>query len=417
MGLWIVVKITDAGARYLEEDGTISISKTGHVWLTLVNDQTGEEFNFGFHPSIEGERKTDPGLVRVDDYRYIDIGYQRRLAISADQFNSIYNICQTARSQNTFGAYVGGWNACPDFAFKVLWQAGVGTNSLSVDGLSTIFKTPQRAALWPAANVPLLRGMANYNDKFVAPALSGSGLDARDTNNRIKVISNVLQDSTNTQSSISSNLSASIVVPGSPEAFYIETTDGGRNVTRTEVGPDKVEIAAKTLKPGETLVCIAGTGTTYWGIQQATGIPTTTLQTMNNTVPEKIQIGQRLVVAKSSTDPDSLTPNNSILDDLSQATFDQKWQYNFQTILGPANPAFIDATMNGQDIAYNYTLDYNPNGVLWRVNASGIPHPDDFDRYYEQQRIIESTTNRTIAEMYNGSDLSVSGRQGDNQDL
>jgi hypothetical protein len=87
--------------------------------------------------------------------------------------------------------------------------------------------------------------------------------------------------------------------------------------------------------------------------------------------------------------------------------FTKGWQYNFRTILGPTNPAFIDATLNEQDIKYNYRFDYNPNGVLWRVNAAGIPHPDDLDQYFEQQRVIESATNRTISEMQAGSDLPV----------
>jgi hypothetical protein len=87
--------------------------------------------------------------------------------------------------------------------------------------------------------------------------------------------------------------------------------------------------------------------------------------------------------------------------------FTTGWQYNFQTILGPTNPAFIDATLNEQDIEYNYRLEHNPNDVLWRVSAAGIPHPDDLDQYFEQQRVIESATNRTITEMQAGSDLPV----------
>ena len=91
----------------------------------------------------------------------------------------------------------------------------------------------------------------------------------------------------------------------------------------------------------------------------------------------------------------------------SATDFTKGWQYNFQIILGPTNPAFIDATLNEQDIKYNYSLEYNPNDVLWRVSAAGIPHPDDLDQYFEQQRVIESATNRTITEMQAGSDLPV----------
>ncbi|HEY3423569.1 MAG TPA: hypothetical protein VGL27_02140 [Negativicutes bacterium] len=73
-----------------------------------------------------------------------------------------------------------------------------------------------------------------------------------------------------------------------------------------------------------------------------------------------------------------------------------RWQYNFETILGPANPAFIDAWLSYKDIANGYMLAYNPNGILWRVNAAGIPHLEDLEKFYEQQRVIETTSNSTF---------------------
>ena len=75
-----------------------------------------------------------------------------------------------------------------------------------------------------------------------------------------------------------------------------------------------------------------------------------------------------------------------------------RWKENFQYVLGPTNPAFVDATLSYKDIAWGYRLEYNPNGILWRVSAAGIPHPDDYDNFIEQNRVIESTTNRTIDE-------------------
>lgn len=73
-------------------------------------------------------------------------------------------------------------------------------------------------------------------------------------------------------------------------------------------------------------------------------------------------------------------------------------QYNIEYFKGPANPAFIDATLSYQDIAYGLHLEYNPNGILWRVNAAGVPTYKDLNNYYEQQRVIEDATNRTMEE-------------------
>lgn len=78
--------------------------------------------------------------------------------------------------------------------------------------------------------------------------------------------------------------------------------------------------------------------------------------------------------------------------------FKDQWRYNFEILLGPFSTVFNDATLTYQDIAWGYRLEYNPNGILWRVNAAGIPHPDDYYSYLEQNRIIEEATNKTIAE-------------------
>ena len=79
-------------------------------------------------------------------------------------------------------------------------------------------------------------------------------------------------------------------------------------------------------------------------------------------------------------------------------TVANRWKENFQYILGPTNPAFVDATLSDRDIAWGYCLEYNPNGILWRVSVAGIPHPDDYDNFLEQNRIIEEATNRTLEE-------------------
>jgi len=79
--------------------------------------------------------------------------------------------------------------------------------------------------------------------------------------------------------------------------------------------------------------------------------------------------------------------------------FMDKVQYNFKKNIGPTNPAFIDAILSYQDIAYGLHLEYNPNGILWRTNAAGIPTNRDLNNYFEQQREIEDATNRTMEEM------------------
>ena len=54
-------------------------------------------------------------------------------------------------------------------------------------------------------------------------------------------------------------------------------------------------------------------------------------------------------------------------------------------ILSPTDPAFVDATLSYRDIANGYHLEYNENGILWRIKASGEIHPDDLAKYQQQQ--------------------------------
>lgn len=135
------------------------------------------------------------------------------------------------------------------------------------------------------------------------------------------------------------------------------------------------------------------------------------LAKLNGIEKDSVNSGQNITIfvpALSNTvDSTSIT---SISDTVSKESgalssavaFDQIWQDNFQIILGPTNSAFVHAEPIG-----GYTLEYNPNGVLWNVNAAGIPTIDDFNKYFEQQRVIESTNNQTIIEMQDSSDLPL----------
>jgi hypothetical protein len=120
MAYYVRVNIARPGTFYLKEDGSIVPSLLGHMWLTLVNDQTGQEFNYGFHPPEAGLFSPGPGLIRDDDWRYQSITYQITLSVSAQQFDDLYYICQTAKDNSTFGNYdliPFNLNVCPDFTF------------------------------------------------------------------------------------------------------------------------------------------------------------------------------------------------------------------------------------------------------------------------------------------------------------
>lgn len=261
----VIVKIAAPGTEYLEEDGTISHSDTGHVWLTLVNYKTGEEFNFGFWPPKEGDR-FGPGTVRINDWRYLDVTYQRSLAVSADQFNNLYDICQNARTNNTFGIHIPG-NACPEFAFNSLWQAGIGVKSLSLDGTGTILDTPSIVSPLPTGNVSLLNGIANYNEKYVAPALSGGQQDARDIGSRTNVISNAVtngQDSNSpddkaitqgTDNNVTNTAVAHYDSKTETTTIYnvktVQSNDDSASSTATDISNSTV--ISVTIQPGDSI--------------------------------------------------------------------------------------------------------------------------------------------------------------------
>jgi hypothetical protein len=124
--------------------------------------------------------------------------------------------------------------------------------------------------------------------------------------------------------------------------------------------------------------------------------------TYDLTLPNSSETTTNPVPTTPDNKPVSSAADSNNLVNFASSTFDQKWQYNFQINLGPTNPAFA----HGEPID-GYLQERNPNGVLWNVNAAGIPTAYDFDKYVEQQRIIERTTNQTITEMQNESGLPI----------
>ena len=78
--------------------------------------------------------------------------------------------------------------------------------------------------------------------------------------------------------------------------------------------------------------------------------------------------------------------------------------------LSPTNTAFVDATLSFQDMANGYHLEYNENGVLWRVKASGEPHPDDLAKYLQQQEYKQSISENLDKNFSMGLGGSIIGK-------
>jgi len=93
----------------------------------------------------------------------------------------------------------------------------------------------------------------------------------------------------------------------------------------------------------------------------------------------------------------SIMSGNLLLSSDLTKTYIDKLQYNFQTVLGPANPAFVDATLNSDDLENGLHLDYNKYGVLMKVDAAGNPTYEEASRTGEQERVIAGAT-KTFAE-------------------
>jgi hypothetical protein len=73
---------------------------------------------------------------------------------------------------------------------------------------------------------------------------------------------------------------------------------------------------------------------------------------------------------------------------LTLTTFDQKWQDNFQTMLGPENPLFVDAE---KGIPNKY-------GVLIEVDDFGNPTYEGVLRTAEQEEFINRVTEKSVGE-------------------
>ncbi|HWR44609.1 hypothetical protein [Sporomusa sp.] len=108
------------------------------------------------------------------------------------------------------------------------------------------------------------------------------------------------------------------------------------------------------------------------------------------------------------------TDNFSFYPDAAHGFMD-KWRYNFDIILGPNNIAFIDATLSHIDIALGFHLEYNPNGILWRVSSSGLPHPDDLDKYIVQNQVIEGATELTTTDAQSNNNILGSSTAAKNE--
>lgn len=425
----IRVNIAERGARYLEENGSITQSETGHVWYTLINYRTGAEYNFGFHPSVERKMYTDPGVVRIDDAaRYLDVAYQKTFPISREIYNAIYNFSQTARANNTFEAYFGGGNACIQFTWAAFASGGIYDVSLYLD-------SGGKSALWPANNKPLFdvlynSWMSKQGWKYVYHGDGNSG-GTTSWGDLKKSQDTIIQPS------LPQSPTSSDTQKGNTQLVIPVTVQKGDSLDETIASAFKAtgrEIVDATKELNGSYACREGTvvqvpvttdengNVTYfvqkgdnWDIiSTRTGVPIETLWANNKKLADQgiFPAGEPIrynvkdittsgTVVKPSTNQDSGAASQNTLVDTS-ATFDQKWQYNFQINLGPINPAFVHA-----EPIDGYRLEYNPNGVLWNVNAAGKPTVYDLDKYVEQQRIIERTTNQTITEVLDSSNLTT----------
>ncbi len=92
-----------------------------------------------------------------------------------------------------------------------------------------------------------------------------------------------------------------------------------------------------------------------------------------------------------------------------------RWQYNFEIILGPANPAFVDATLNWDDMVRNLHLEYNENGVSTKVDSASRPTYEEALRTAEQNRVIEAATDKTLAEYKSGEGLFAAANEISNR--
>lgn len=190
-----------------------------------------------------------------------------------------------------------------------------------------------------------------------------------------------------------------------PEYGMIQSADGSR--FRIEVTGDRLAelYYSGKLRSDDKGFAIIGNGRVLSHVTAHFGeeIDPDSVAKLNKIEKDSIKPGQEVtvfLVPSNNTNSSSITSisdavsNKNSLNASISTAYEQRWQENFQTTLGPTNAAFVHAEpING------YTLEYNPNGILWNVNAVGIPTIEDFDKYIEQQRVIESATDQTIIEM------------------
>ncbi|HEY3423252.1 MAG TPA: hypothetical protein VGL27_00540 [Negativicutes bacterium] len=327
------------------------------------------------------------------------------------------------------GPFVISFTASASFVF------GLASNNMGID-LDT--------ALWAGGKVNQLQSVLNTLNPW-GRKVDTSGIYGNNINNPPNIITGFSYANTpNYKADINSNNNAQAITNSTtpilePNRFFLEfginagdgwdtleaiygpkirdlpeygTIQNDGNRFRIEVTGDKLAelYYSGKLRLGDKGFAIVGNGRVLSHVTAHFGeeIDPDSVAKLNKIEKDSVKPGQEVtvfLVPSNNTNSSAIT--SDAVSNKTPTTFEQRWQYNFQTILGPTNPAFIDVTLNSQDFDYNFRLDYNPNGVLWRVNAAGTPHPDDLDRYFEQQKVIEAATNRTISEMQGSGDFPV----------
>ncbi len=166
----ITVYIADKGASTLDEGGKAGTSKTGHMWLSLDDNEKGLVQPYGFHPSTDGRPFTFTGKVKTNDnYTYQQVGDKKTFPITKGEYEKLLNICEEGKSKNTFGSYVGTSNACVDFVWEVLGNVGIGKSLLFNDGILKV--NPEREGhIWPSDNKYLIDAAWNFHMRYVVPS-------------------------------------------------------------------------------------------------------------------------------------------------------------------------------------------------------------------------------------------------------
>lgn len=354
------------------------------------------------------------GIVTFNDNaKYTSYWSSEPFPLTADQYTAILNFANTSGyGQYNTGPYsyiVSGQN-CIRFSWDSAKQGGIGLNIIAING-----------TLRPMDNIPLIQ--AAYKERMATyswtEGKSWSDITkSQDTNNRPPTNSDT--QTGNTQlvipvtvqqgDSLDKTIANAFNSNGKDIADATSKLNGSYTCSERTV----VNVPVRTDANGN-ISYIAQEGDNWDLISARTGVPIETLWANNKKLADqgifsaeepiryKVKdITTSGTVVKTSTNQNSAAASQNSIVDFNSATFVQKWQYNFQTILGPSNPAFID----GQPID-GYRLDYNPNGVLWNVNAAGTPHPYGYRNLLEQNRVINTATQQTITELQGSGDFPV----------